>query len=76
MLCFRTIPVAKKFMDKRGGGIQDFRSKISCLTVPKTSVGQTCRVSIISGIEKIYASEGCVTIFCQNFLSHSAEKTS
>ena len=77
MLCFRKIPVAKKFMDKSGGGgIQDFRSKISCLTVPKTSVGQTCRVSIISGIEKIYASEGCVTIFCQNFLSHSAEKTS
>ena len=27
----------------------------------------------ISGIEKFYASEGYVTIFCRNFLSHSAE---
>ena len=75
MLCFRKFPVAKKFMDKRGD-IQDFRWKISCLTVPKTSVKQPYRVSIISGIEKFYASEGCVTIFCQNFLSHSAERIS
>ena len=75
LCCFRKFLVAKKFMDKRGD-IQDFRSKISCLTVPKTSVGQPYRVSLISGTENFYASEGCVTIFCQNFLSHSAEKTS
>ena len=31
-------------------------------------------VSLISVIEKLYASEGYVTIFCRNFLSHSAEK--
>ena len=38
---FRKFPVAKKFMDKRGEGeYQDFPSKISCLTVPKTSVGE------------------------------------
>ena len=52
---------------------QDFPSKISCLTVPKDSVGQPFRVSLISGIEKFYASEGYVTIFCRNFLSHSTE---
>ena len=57
-----------------GGGCQDFPSKISCLTVPKNFVAQPFRVSLISGIEKIYASEGYVTNFCRNFLSHSAEK--
>ena len=75
MLCFRKFPVAKKFMGKRGD-IQDFRSRVSCLTVPKTSIEQPYRVSIISGIQSFYASEGCVTIFCQNFLSHSAERIS
>ncbi len=38
MLCFKKFPVAKKFMDKRGGGHQDFPSKIVCLTVPKNLV--------------------------------------
>ena len=39
--CFRNVPVAKKFIDKRGGGgeFQDFLSKFFCLTVPKNSVG-------------------------------------
>ena len=61
-------------MDKRGGEYQDFPSKISCLTVPKNFAGQPFRVSLISGIEIFYASEGYVTIFCRNFLSHSDEK--
>ena len=42
--------------------------------MPKNFVGQPFRVSLISGIEKIYASEDYVTIFCRNFLSHSTEK--
>ena len=42
--------------------------------MPKIFVGQPFRVSLISVIEKFYASEGYVTIFCRNFLSHSAEK--
>ena len=61
----------------RGWGLgecQDFPSKFSCLTVPKNFVGQPFRVSLISVLEKFYASEGYVTIFCRNFLSHSAEK--
>ena len=64
MLCFRSFPVAKKFMDKRGGGkYPDFPSKVFCLTVPKIFVGEPFSVSLISGVEKICASEGYVTIF-------------
>ena len=41
MLCFRNSPVAKKFMDKRGGGeYQDYPSKTSCPTVPKNFPGE------------------------------------
>ena len=39
MQCFRKFAVAKKFMDKRGGG-QDLPSKIFCLTVRKNFVGE------------------------------------
>ena len=60
-------------MDKREGEISIFPSKISRLTVPKNFLGQPFRVSLISGIVKFYASEGYVTIFCRNFLSHSTE---
>ena len=63
MLCFRKFVVAKKFEDKKAGEYQDFPSKIFCLTVPKKFVGEPFSVSIISGIEKFYASEGYVTIF-------------
>ena len=49
------------------GGYQDFPSKIFCLTVPKNFVREPFRVSLISGIEKFYASEIYVTIF--DFLS-------
>ena len=42
MLCFRKFPVAKKFMDKRGGGergsIKIFRSNFFCLTEPKNFI--------------------------------------
>ena len=64
MLCFRKFPVAKKFMDKRGGGkYPDFPSKVFCLTVPKIFVGEPFSVSLIWGVEKICDSEGYVTIF-------------
>ena len=74
MLCFRKLLVAKKFMDKKGGGVTKLPSKIFCLKVPKIFVEEPFSLSLISGIEKIYASEGYVTILCLNFLSHSAEK--
>ena len=57
------------------GESQDFPSKFSCLTVPKTFVGQPFSVSLISGIINFCASESYITIFCRVFLSHSAEKT-
>ena len=63
-----------KFMDKKGGEYLNFPSKTFCLTVAKNSVGEPFSVSLISGIEKFHASEGYVTIYCRNFLSHSAEK--
>ena len=67
MLCFRKILVAKKFMDKRGGGevsrCQDFLSKVFCLKVPKIFVGEPFSVLLFWGVEKIRASEGYVTIF-------------
>ena len=71
-------------MNKKGGGgggreyhnFTIFCRKFFCLTVPKNFVGEPfCAVfQKISKSEKFYASDGYVTIFCQNFLSHSAEK--
>ena len=55
MLCFRKIPVAKKFMSNGGGGgeFHDFLSKFFCLTVPKISAGwELFSVLLISGIKK------------------------
>ena len=46
----------RKILDERcGGEYQDFPSKIFCLTVPKNFVGQPFSVSLISGIETLYA---------------------
>ena len=50
-------------MDKKGGGVTKLPSKISCLKVPKDFVEEPFSLLLISGIEKIYASEGYVTIF-------------
>ncbi len=68
MLCFREFLVAKKFMDKKAGEYQDFPSKVFCLTFPKKFVGEPFSVSLISGIENFYASEGYVTIFRPKFV--------
>ena len=48
----------------RGGRqYQDFPSKYFCPTVPKEFVREPFRVSLVSGMEKLFASEGCVMIF-------------
>ena len=53
MLCFRKLPVAKLFMDKRGWWeYQDFPSKIFCLAVMKNFVQESFSTSLISGIEQ------------------------
>ena len=63
----------------RGGGVgrdQDFPSKYICLTVPKKFVWEPFRVSLVSGTEKSWESEGEeVSRFCvEGSWSHSAEK--
>ena len=67
--------VNRKCLDKRGGDYQDFPSKFFCLTVPKISVGESFTVAIISGIEKVWISEGEHQDFPSNFfLFYSAKK--
>ena len=61
-------------MDEREGKYQDFLSKIFSLTVPKKSRRGTIRESMISNIEKIYASEGYVTIFRRKIFCLTAPK--
>ena len=52
---------------------QGFPSKVFCLTVPKKFIGEPFSVSLVSGVEKFYASEGFVTTFRRFSLSRSAE---
>ena len=51
----------------REGEYQDFPSKTFCLAVLKEFLREPFRVSLISCMEKFFASEGYVTIF--HFLS-------
>ena len=74
LLCFGVFPVAKKFMDKRGG-YQYFQSEFFCLTLPKSFVRSPfCAMfQKTNGSEKDF-EEGGESIFSpENFLSHSAE---
>ncbi len=74
--------VSQNFWDRKTlwmrwkGGMEyhNFFSNFFCLIVPNYFVEEPFRVSLISGIERFYASEGYVTIFCRNFFSHSTEK--
>ena len=66
MLCFGKFPVAKRFMDEKGGVSKFCVEKFLSHSAEKF-VGEPFRVSLISGIEKFYALEGYVTIFHRNF---------
>ena len=55
------------------GEYQNFPSNFFCLTLPKNFVGEPFSLSLISDIEKVYASEGYVTISAENFSSHSTK---
>ena len=57
----------RKSLDKSGGVYQEFPSKNLCLTVPKTSVGESFTVALILGIEKDWIRAGVINIFCRNF---------
>ena len=61
-------------MDKKGEH-QDFPSKFFCLTVSKKIVGETFRVSLISGLEGFHAEEGYVTIFRRIYFVSLYRKT-
>ena len=50
------------------GDYQDTPWKVFCFTVPKNFAGQSFSVSLLSGIEIFYASEGYVRIFRRKFL--------
>ena len=76
VLCFRKFPIAKNFMDKGGGEYQDSASKKFCQTVPKTFVGDPFSVSLISGMENFYASEGYVTNFRRKLFVSQSRKIS
>ena len=65
MLCFRKFLVAKKFLEKKEGEVSSFLSITFCLKVPKNAVGEPYSNSLISGIEKNFASNG----LCDEFLS-------
>ena len=76
MLCFRKLLVAKKFLDKKEGGVSKFRLKIFRLKMPKNFVGEPSRLSLSSSIEKIYASQSYVTIFRRNFFVSKCRRNS
>ena len=54
LCCVSKIPVAKKFMDKRGGreGASRFSVNFFGITVPKKFEAESFNVSLISDIEK------------------------
>ena len=63
----------KVYGKEGGGGVSIFSVENFCLKLPKGFVRETFSLSLFSVIEKIYASEGYVTIFRGLFLSHSTE---
>ena len=72
MLCFRKFLVAKRLWIRRGG-VSKFLVE-NFLSLPKHFVGEIFSLSIISSIEKIYASEGYVTIFRRTFFCLTLSK--
>ena len=76
MRCFRRFPGTKKFLDQRKGEVPRCSFEKFCLTVPKKFVGGPIRESVIARVEKLYASEGYVTIFRRNFFVSRHRNTS
>ena len=74
LLCFGNFPVAKKFMDKRGG-YQYFQSDFFCLTVPKIFVLEPfCAMfQKLTVAKKIMGKWGESRSSPESLLSHSAE---
>ena len=75
-MLFQKISGSEKVYGLERGEYQGFPSKVFCLTVPKNFVGEPFSVSLISGVEKIRASEGYVTIFRRIFFCLTVPKNS
>ena len=60
---------SKKVYGKEGwrGEYRNFASKNLCLKLPKHFVGEPFRLSLVSGVENIYASEGYNALFRRKF---------
>ena len=71
--CFSYILVAKRYMDKTTGIIKNSFENF-CPTMPKIFVVEPFCPSLFSGIEKVYASEGYVTIFRRKFFVSQSRK--
>ena len=80
MLCFRKIHVAKKFMDKRGGGreggrITIFHQKFFLSHSAEKFRRGTLFVSIISGLDEFYASKAFHNFLSKIFFFSQSRKT-
>ena len=80
MLCFRKVPVAKKFLDKREGEVSRFLLNFFCLKVTKITEGEPFSLSLISGIEinwmRGWGEGGIVKICHLNCLVSKCRNTS
>ena len=66
---------SENFSDKKGVGASGFSVQFFFITVPKNFIDEPFSVSLISGIEKLYASEGHVTIFPRKFFVSQCRKS-
>ena len=75
---FQKISGSEKVYGEEGAGAeyQDFPVKFICVTAPKNFVGEPFNVSLVSGIEKFYASEAYVTIFLRKVFVSQCRKIS
>ena len=74
---FQNISGIEKLYGKEGlEGESRFSVNFFCLTVTKHFVGEPFNVSLISGMERFYASESYVTILCRRFFFSQCLKIS
>ena len=73
---FQKISGFTEIYGEEGVGYQVFPLKSFCLTAPKKYIGEPIRVSPFLGIDKFYAPEGEVTIFCRNLYFSQCRKLS
>ena len=75
MLCFGKISGGEKVYGKEGGGrsVEKSRRKTFCLKLANHSIGEPFNLSLVSGIENIYASEGYITTFRRKLFVSSTE---